>query len=352
MKYLSGRRLLPWMISLGLLLAFITIGLPVSRAQSGDASTLISAVNSLRVANGLAPYKVNSSLMAAAQAQSDYQASIGAITHTGAGGSSPSDRAKAAGYGGGTRVFVSENIAGGTRMTAERAVTIWQGDAPHLTTMLSTSYVDVGAGVATDGQLSYFTLIAGYISGQVGSGNSGASHVQPSPSSQDSPTEVVLYISPIVVAKPAADGSIVHEVEFGQVLIKIAEAYGRPLSEILALNDLTDESIIYPGDKIIIKTADVTPTPLLAPTPTPKPTTINRATTPAQGASSIDNRAALSENAIDGDELPHELQSSPYPFDSSQETQPNQSWILILIGSLIAAGTALILVGLVVRPKS
>lgn len=352
MKYLLGHRFLLGMISLGVLLVFFTFGLPTSKAQSGDASTLISSVNSLRVANGLAPYKVNSSLMAAAQAQSDYQASIGSTTHTGAGGSSPSGRAKAAGYGGGSRVFVSENIAGGYNMTAERAVTLWQGDAPHLNTMLSPNYVDVGAGVATDGQSSYFTLVAGYISGQSGSGNSGDPSIQPSTSSQNLPTEVVLYVSPILVAMHADDGSIVHEVEFGQVLIKIAEAYGRPLSEILELNDLTDESIIYPGDKIIIKTADVTPTPLLAPTPTPKPTIIIRAPTPAQGASSIENRSTLSENAVDGDELSHKPQSSPYPFDSSQETQPNQGWILILIGSLIAAGTALILVGLVVRPKS
>ena len=58
-------------------------------ARLESASELIQLVNQLRAANGLEPYRVNSALMAAAQAHSDYQAATGTTSHTGKGGSRP-----------------------------------------------------------------------------------------------------------------------------------------------------------------------------------------------------------------------------------------------------------------------
>jgi len=42
----------------------------------------------------------------------------------------------------------------------------------------------------------------------------------------------------------------------GQSLIGIAEAYQVPLDEILQLNNLTLDSIIYPGEEILIRPAN------------------------------------------------------------------------------------------------
>jgi len=117
-------------------------------ARLASASEIIQYVNQLRAANGLPPYKVDSALMAAAQSHSDYQAATGITSHTGKGGSRPRDRAVAYGYGNGAAVYVSENIATGTNLSASEAVGWWQGDSLHLTTMLSSKYTDVGAGVA------------------------------------------------------------------------------------------------------------------------------------------------------------------------------------------------------------
>ncbi|MCK5429875.1 MAG: CAP domain-containing protein, partial [Anaerolineales bacterium] len=158
-----------------LILAFWGVGIGASAREldsvasrfsgASSPSEVIQLVNQLRKANGLPAYQVNSALMAAAQAHSEYQAAVGSVTHTGSGGSRPRDRAIAMGYGGGGAVFVSENIMGGNSMTAQKAVQWWQGDAPHLNTMLSPNYQDVGAGVAVSGSAVYITLDVGYIAG-------------------------------------------------------------------------------------------------------------------------------------------------------------------------------------------
>ena len=101
------RKLFTLILALGLVLPALFTQPTSSSAQAGDAWQLIAEVNALRAAYGLSPYEVNNALMSAAQKQSDYQASIGTWTHTGAGGSRPYDRAVAAGYGGGAQVFVS-----------------------------------------------------------------------------------------------------------------------------------------------------------------------------------------------------------------------------------------------------
>lgn len=87
----------------------------------------------------------------------------------------------------------------------------------------------------------------------------------------------------IIISTPAADGSISHTVKEGEFLIPIAQAYGITLDELLALNGLTADSIIQPGQILIIRTATtplpaltsgtvLAPTATLRPSFTPKPT--------------------------------------------------------------------------------
>lgn len=84
-------------------------------------------------------------------------------------------------------------------------------------------------------------------------------------------------------ATPGLDGGIRHTVLDGQFLITIAEMYGITLNELLTKNNLTAESLILPGDILIIReggeinlgqptgTPD-SPAQLLAPEPTQTPT--------------------------------------------------------------------------------
>ena len=222
-----------------------------ARAQAGDAGSLIAEVNALRASYGLPPYQVDHSLMAAAQAHSEYQAQIGSATHSGSGGSRPHDRAVAAGYGGGALVYVSENVATGTGLSPQQTVyDIWQ-DAVHLNTMISASYRDIGAGVAFSGAEVYYTIDVGVIAGQPGPGSTTGNPASQGPQGTTAPTEAIMI--PIQPATPMPDGSIWHIVQWGQFLENIARAYGVSVQQIMALNGLDENTTIYEGDKLLIQ---------------------------------------------------------------------------------------------------
>jgi len=248
-----------------------TIGIPVllllllclsslpARAQAGDPYSLVAAVNQLRAVNGLPELQMNSILMGIAQGHSDYQAAIGEVTHYGPGGSRPRDRAYAAGYGGGNNFFISENIAGGTNLSVSEVIVWWQGDDPHLNTMLGPNYQEIGAGVAVGGgDVVYYTIDTAYVAG--------GSYSPPATSISGTPGATAIPIYYVTIATPQADGSVVHIVLSGQTLITIAQAYGVSVAEIKALNYLTGDDI-YVGDPLIIRPAG-TPSPTETPTAT------------------------------------------------------------------------------------
>jgi LysM repeat protein len=333
---------------LACLLLFFLLGFdaPPSLAKStktpktgsgGSGTDVIAAVNQLRQSRGLSPYQVNSALMASAQGHSNYQASIGSITHTGSGGSDPKSRAIAAGYGGGATVFVSENIYGGSTATVQNAVTYWQGDSLHLNTMLSPNYVDAGAGVATSGGMTYFTLDAGYIAGSPGSGNG-----TPLPTLNPlTPAATAVPFYPVQVATPLPDGSIVHYVQPGQTLWSIAASYKVGLAELLRINGFGANPIIRPGQKIIIRlpgtapatevTETLTTPELIAielPTGTSTPAAISLTTTTPR----LKSFALITP-------------SKALKTASSSRVDP----LLILIAALVVGGTALIIIGNVLK---
>src|SRR5688572_18232334 len=69
-------------------------------AQSGQPTPddVIAEVNELRASNDLPPYEVDSILMIIAQAQAEYIASTGVVTHFDEDGARPYQRAIKAGY--------------------------------------------------------------------------------------------------------------------------------------------------------------------------------------------------------------------------------------------------------------
>jgi LysM repeat protein len=273
--------------------------LAITNPFIADGYTLIAEVNSLRAAHGLPGYNVHPILMQIAQAHSAYQASIGTVTHYGADGSRPYQRALAAGYpvagdlslGG----IFSENIMAGPNLTPKEAVAAWQGDAPHLSTMLSPNFNDVGAGIAVVGSYVYYTLDVGLASG---------SPVPYTPSVGETPGAPVTYVAPVSVNTPLEDGSIIHIVKPGETLWSIAAAYGVKVDDVRSLNKLWSGALIYPGSKLIIRLS-VTKTPV-PPTPTttrrPTPTrplyptatgTVTLIPTPVPAAAAPNNETTL-----------------------------------------------------------
>ncbi len=242
-----------------------------------DPYTVVAAVNAFRTSQGLPALIIDNALMASAQAHSNYQASIRQVTHYGPDGSRPVDRAVAYGFGGGAKVFISENIAGGMTMTIEKAIyEYWQDDL-HLHTMLNPAAIYIGAGVGVAGDYVYYTVDTGYYVGAPGSGPStGGNAVAPTAAAAPPGGSSV---DPFIKSTPREDGALIHVVGYGQSLIGIVNTYGADLNEVLKLNGLTLDSVIYPGDEIVIQPS-YTPTVTGTATPVPPTATITNTPTP------------------------------------------------------------------------
>ncbi len=322
-----------------------------SQAPAASGVELVQLVNQLRVENGLPPFQVNQALMSAAQAHSEYQASIAKITHTGAGGTRPRDRAAAAGYGGGAEIFISENIAVSSRTTTAAALEIWQTDSLHLNTMLSSDYQDVGAGVAEAGGMTYFTLDVGYIGDSQTPPAAGPNETT-APGVTGTPDVNTVTVVPMIVSTPRPDGSVIHVVQPGQTLSGIAAIYKVSLADIYAFNGMTDKTVIFPGDKLMVKAAQTTPTleasaavsatlfatlqatPVLeTPTPTRRPTRTLSSASSTQPVQTSTPAAPIADNQPEDPEKP----------------QGRIDPLLAVIGGLVVLGSAFVLLGTVLK---
>ncbi len=106
-------------------------------------------------------------------------------------------------------------------------------------------------------------------------------------------TATVQPIQPVITATPGEDGGVVHIVDYGQTLEQIATGYGINLNDLLALNGLESDSVIYPGDKLVIRrgaTATPTSTATLTPTRTPRPSSTPRPPTATPTQTAIPSR--------------------------------------------------------------
>jgi uncharacterized protein YkwD len=246
-----------------LLILFIMIALPtdanassqlnIFSRQQMSGGEVISAINGYRQQYGLPALSQNSLLSSLAQSQSDYQASITTVTHTGPGGTTPQERATAAGYGGGNFFYLSEIIYGGYNQTTQDALVWWQNSSLHNSIMLSSNYSEIGAGVAVNGENVYFTAVLGGPTG--GSTSTGGEGDNPDPgvegTTQPAPAGQVTL--PIQTATPQADGAIVHTILTGQSLWTIAAVYEVELTKLYEINGLNQSSFVFPGDQILIR---------------------------------------------------------------------------------------------------
>jgi LysM repeat protein len=232
-----------------------------AQAPPFSASDVIAAINSYRTQNGLPALTTNALLNSLAQTQANYQASIDYVTHTGPDGSSPQDRAIAAGYGDGEGFYFSEIIYGGYNATADDAMTWWKNSSTHNYYILQATYVEIGAAIATSGSTTYFTAeLAGSYSGSTSSttGESGNSSSTSSESSVlPTPGNIVI---PVQKSTPNADGSIIHTVQEGQTLWTLAAVYEVELNTLLEINGFTTNTYVFPGDEILIQSPGTAPT--------------------------------------------------------------------------------------------
>jgi LysM repeat protein len=226
----------------------------IATAQRDPVNEVITLVNELRLSNGLPAYEVDAALMSAAQAQASWSAANNHIGHDGPGGSSPDDRAQAAGYGGGEASFATENTAHGTidsYNTPDLVVTMWQSDWGHLNALISPEYEHIGVGYAEADGYSWYVMMVGWVGGKAGSGAVNPQGLSENP----------VPISPFILSEPDEDGAIYHEVQRGQTAWTIAAYYEVALTELLALNGLTETSILHPGDRLLVHPPESPPVP-------------------------------------------------------------------------------------------
>ncbi|KUK46013.1 MAG: hypothetical protein XD73_1111 [Anaerolinea thermophila] len=250
-----------------------------TQAQAGTAWEVLAEINAYRAANGLPPLVENQYLNISSQNHVNWMAETGIYSHTGIDGSTSTERAIAAGYGGGSSVRVTENWARGPGMTASEVVyQSWATSDIHNSQMLSTSYNEFGAGVALDGDgMTVYVVNFGIV---LGSSIEPQATTGPSTGPTSTPAPI---IQPITTSTPNPDGSVIHIVQYGETLWTIVEAYNVNMPDLLALNGLTEEDAIFPDQQLLIIPAsievgetpettgtpgEVTSTPTLAPSPT------------------------------------------------------------------------------------
>jgi len=277
------------------LLLLIPFGSVRSAQQSADS--LVALVNNARVSRGLEAVAEDSALNSAAQNQADFLASqYGADLdnvvdwHSGANGQDEYNRALIAGYALGPGWTVDEIAYGGREAaTINDAISWWLKSPVHAAVLLNADNKDVGAGIASGEGFTYFIVVFGVDLGS-GGGFGGVASTIPT-------TAVTPEIAPVTVSTPNEDGSVFHTVESGEALWSIAIAYEVTIDQILALNGLAENAIIYEGQSLQVRAA-YTPTP--NPTATNTPMAATRTPIPAQTAQSVPTQAVTAAAQNDG----------------------------------------------------
>lgn len=256
-------------------LIFLSVGLIFAiyrPAQAQSANDLIQAVNALRAQSGLEPYTVDGGLNAAAQAHSEYQASIQQTTHDRADGSQIPAR--------------SENVCGGMGVTASHCVTVVWTDELHQYTMIGLDSGTVGAGYALSANgAAYYTLL---VNSQGADTGLNVAKVQSDPSQPQSQVaanlnagdaEIDIMAAPVQPGEFATstaqlDGSIYHIVQANETLWTIAINYNTTIAQIQAMNNMSEEDTsVTAGQRILIFYGGTPVSDTLTPTVTPPPAT-------------------------------------------------------------------------------
>lgn len=265
--------ILPTLILLALLVSFLK---PVSSVQAAPSQTmhtddsgvtaydLIIAMNTLRVSYGHAALVEDPIIDAVAQSTAEIMAANEMSWHIG----DVRGRLVAAGYGGGTTVFATENFAAGSGYSIDQIMVVWS-DESHMLPAVNAAYCNVGAGVAKspNGE-TYYVLQAAYTSGKscgsYTSPNGTLNPVEGSTTGGRLPG-VSQIIKPVKIATPDADGKVYHVVEAGQSFWAIAIAYQVTIQDIETWNNIKKENGLQLGQRLFIPDKNtvgyVTPTP-------------------------------------------------------------------------------------------
>jgi LysM repeat protein/uncharacterized protein YkwD len=237
------------------------------QAQSDPVTAfdLIIAMNTLRMSNGLPALVEDPIINAVAQSTAEIMAANQMSWHIG----DISGRVSSAGFGGGAKVWATENFAVGN-MGIDEIMVVWS-DASHMIPAINPAYCNIGAGVAKSGNgLTYYVLQAAYVAGKscgeykspVGSTGGTTGGANP----QTGGGGISQIIVPVKIATPDADGKVFHVVAAGQSFWSIAVAYKITIKDLEVWNNISRNNKLQIGQKLFIPGSNTkgyaTPTPV------------------------------------------------------------------------------------------
>jgi len=146
------------------------------------------------------------------------------------------------------------------------------------------------------------------------------------------PTPTSRPLSAIERLTPASDGNYYHTVQSGEYLSWIANLYDISLNQLLSWNGLTANSVIRPGQRLLLL---VTPPPTSTPTPAPPSVTPTISPSPAEPLSATET----------SDQQPIEITTTPEKAVDVGST----NWGVAIVAGLVIL--SLIILGVTVRIK-
>ena len=234
---------------------------------------IINGVNNLRLSHGIAPLSVHPVLMQIGQMEADGIAA-GREGHWRPNGLTLGQWLLSLGYplSGDISLdgYRSENW--GFANDAESAVNMWLQDDLHTNTMLSLDRSDIGVGIAKmpsedvyvivletalqtkSGEMQYDAIV--YLTGIPMTQAAYSSMATLAAENGLLPQNV----APVFLNTAMPDGSIYHEVKYGQTLWSLAISYGTTIKQIQQLNGLTDTNL-RTGQKLLIMKDATQPAP-------------------------------------------------------------------------------------------
>ncbi len=236
------------------------------QADQVTAYDLIVAMNTLRVSNGLPALIEDPVIDAVAQSTAQIMADNEMSWHIG----DVSGRLASAGFGGGSKVWGTENFATGNYESIDQIMQVWADDA-HMIPARQPAYCNIGAGTAKAANgWTYYVLQAAYTAGK-SCGEyifpKGGTTTKPEGTTDDGVVPgVSQIIVPVKIAEPDKDGKVFHVVQAGQSFWSIAIAYKITIKDLETWNNLTRDSKLQVGQKLFIPTKNTkgyfTPTPV------------------------------------------------------------------------------------------
>lgn len=217
---------------------------PLTQVGAWD---LIAAMNVWRTSNGLPALIEDGTINAVAQGTAQIMADQNLSWHIG----NVAGRLQGAGYGGGKKVYATENFAMASSGGSIDQIMMMWADPDHMLPATNPSYCHVGAGVATASNgFVYYVLQAAYVAGEACTG----SYSPPGGTDPGSPGTgfVPGIVTPVELAEPNEKGIYTHIVKPGQAFWAIAVAYNTTIKNLRSWNGLSESYILRIGDELII----------------------------------------------------------------------------------------------------